>query len=333
MSARQHDVLGIGNALVDILARSDEDFLSQHDIAKGAMQLVDEARADALYAAMGPTTTVSGGSASNTIAGVAALGGKGALIARVRNDYLGAAFAHDLRAMGVAFETKPAQDGPGTGRCFVLVTPDGERSMSTYLGAGQDLGVADIDEAMIAASEIVYLEGYLWDPPQAKAAFLRAADIAHANGRRVALTLSDAFCVDRYRDEFRELIDRKVADIVFANAQELISLYQTGDFDTALNELAKRDVLGIVTRSEKGCVILSKGQRIDIPAAPIDTLVDTTGAGDLFAAGFLYGLAKNAPLETCGRLGAIAAAEVIQHMGARPVADLRQLAAQSGLKF
>lgn len=333
MSAKRHDVLGIGNALVDILARADEAFLGRHHIAKGAMQLVDEARADALYAAMGPTTTVSGGSASNTIAGIAALGGRGALIARVRQDDLGAAFAHDLRAMGVAFPTAPAGDGPGTGRCFVLVTPDGERSMSTYLGAGQNLSPADLDEAMIAASDIIYLEGYLWDPPQAKAAFLRAAEVAHANGGRVALTLSDAFCVDRYRDEFNDLIDRKVVDIVFANAHELISLYQTADFDTALAELAQRDVLGVVTRSEKGCIILNAGERIAVPAAPIETLVDTTGAGDLFAAGFLFGLARSLPLETCGQLGAIAAAEVIQHMGARPVADLRQLVAQSGLKL
>jgi len=333
MSAKRHDVLGIGNALVDILARADETFLGQHHIAKGAMQLVDEARADALYAAMGPTTTVSGGSASNTIAGVAALGGRGALIARVRQDDLGAAFAHDLHAMGVAFPTAAAGDGPGTGRCFVLVTPDGERSMSTYLGAGQDLSPADLDEEMIAASGIVYLEGYLWDPPQAKAAFLRAADVAHANGGRVALTLSDAFCVDRYRDEFNDLIDRKVVDIVFANVHELTSLYQTADFETALTELAKRDVLGVVTRSEKGCVILNDGKRIAVPAAPIETLVDTTGAGDLFAAGFLFGLARNLSLETCGQLGAVAAAEIIQHMGARPVADLRQLVAQSGLKL
>jgi len=333
MSAKRHDVLGIGNALVDILARADEAFLGQHHIAKGAMQLVDEAGADALYAAMGPTTTVSGGSASNTIAGVAALGGRGALIARVRRDDLGAAFAHDLHAMGVAFPTAPAEDGPGTGRCFVLVTPDGERSMSTYLGAGQDLSPADLDEDMIAASDIIYLEGYLWDPPQAKAAFLRAAEVAHASGGRVAITLSDAFCVDRYRDEFNNLIDSKVVDIVFANTHEVTSLYQTADFGTALAELAKRDVLGVVTRSEKGCVILDNGQRIAVPAAPIGTLVDTTGAGDLFAAGFLFGLARNAPLEICGQIGAIAAAEVIQHMGARPVADLKQLIAQSGLKF
>lgn len=332
MTAKQYDVLGIGNALVDILARTDERFLGELQIAKGAMQLVDEARADVIYAAMGPTTTVSGGSASNTIAGIAALGGKGAMIAKVRNDTLGDAYAHDLRSMGVAFTTPPAEDGPGTGRCFVLVTPDGERSMSTYLGAGQNLNPQDLDEAMIAASSIVYLEGYLWDPPQAKAAFLKAAEIAHAHGGRVALTLSDAFCVDRYRDEFRNLIENKVVDIVFANAHELASLYQTSDFETALGELAETDVLGIVTRSEHGCVIVEAGRRVEVSAEPVDELVDTTGAGDLFAAGFLFGLARQAPLDVCGRLGSIAAAEVIQHMGARPLADLKQLVSQSGIK-
>lgn len=333
MSSKRYDVLGIGNALVDILARADEVFLAQNGIAKGGMQLVEESRAEALYAAIGPTTTVSGGSASNTIAGIAALGGRVALIAKVRKDVLGAAFSHDLHAMGVTFTTPAAQDGQGTGRCIVLVTPDGERSMSTYLGAGQHLGPDDLDEELIAASGIVYLEGYLWDPPQAKLAFLRAAEIAHANGGRVALTLSDAFCVDRYRDEFNDLIERNVVDIVFANAHELVSLYQTADLETALAELAKRDVLGVVTRSELGCIVLHRGQRIDVPAEPIDRLEDTTGAGDLFAAGFLFGLARNATLHVCGRLGAIAAAEVIQHIGARPAADLKGLVSQSGLKF
>ncbi|MFC0284495.1 adenosine kinase [Camelimonas abortus] len=331
MAERRYDVLGIGNALVDILARTDEAFLLAHGVAKGSMQLVDERQADALYAAIGATTTVSGGSAANTIAGVAALGGRGALIARVRDDALGATFAHDLRALGVAFSPAPAASGPGTGRCIVLVTPDGERSMSTYLGAGQDLAPDDLDEAMIAAAHIVYLEGYLWDPPQAKAAFLKAAEIAHANGGRVAITLSDAFCVDRYRAEFNELIDRGTVDIVFANESEIRCLYETSSFDTAVDQLAQRAVLGVVTRSEQGCVVLDRGDRVYAPAEPVCKLVDTTGAGDLFAAGFLFGLAQNRPLEVCARLGAIAAAEVIQHMGARPQSDLRQLVIQSGL--
>lgn len=331
MGVWRYDVLGIGNALVDVLARTDEAFLRQHGIAKGSMQLVDQDGADRLYAAIGATTTVSGGSASNTIAGIAALGGTGALIAKVRDDELGAAFAHDLRAMGVAFSTPPAVSGPGTGRCIVLVTPDGERSMSTYLGAGQQLGPDDLDKDMIAAAQIVYLEGYLWDPPQAKVAFLRAADIAHANGGKVAITLSDAFCVDRYREEFRDLIDRRVVDIVFANESELLSLYQTASFDAALESLAQCQVVGIVTRSENGCVVVDGAGRLEAPAEAIDTLVDTTGAGDLFAAGFLFGLARGLPHAVCARLGAIAAAEVIQHMGARPIADLRQLVSQSGL--
>ncbi|GGC51684.1 adenosine kinase [Chelatococcus reniformis] len=331
MTLKRHDVLGIGNALVDILAPADDDFLLAQNVLKGAMQLIDEERAEALYAAMGATVTVSGGSASNTIAGVASFGGRGALIAKVRNDELGKVFAHDLHAIGVTFETAAASEGPATGRCFILVSPDGERTMNTYLGAGQGLGPADIDKAVVDASAIVYLEGYLWDPPEAKLAFLKAAEIAHAGDGRVALTLSDAFCVDRYRDEFLRLVSDGVVDILFANEHELKSLYQTADIDTAVAALRRNPVLGVVTRSEQGSLLVSRDETRAVAACPIDRLVDTTGAGDLFAAGFLVGLAQGADDVTCARLGALAAAEVIQHLGARPERGLKDLATENGL--
>ncbi|HXW49822.1 MAG TPA: adenosine kinase [Xanthobacteraceae bacterium] len=327
----RYDVLAIGNAIVDVLARADDDFLIAQGMRKGGMSLIDEARAQAVYDAMGPAVEMSGGSAANTIVGVAGFGGRTAFIGKLKADGLGQAFSHDICAAGVTFTTPPASDGPSTGRCYVLVTPDGERTMNTYLGAAQDLHPRDIDDDMVAASAITYLEGYLWDPEHAKEAFLRAAAIAHATGRKVALSLSDAFCVDRWRDEFLQLMRSRTVDLIFANEAELRSLYQTADFDSALMALRADIDAAAVTRSEKGCLVLSPDGIEAVPAFPVERVVDTTGAGDLFAAGFLYGLARGADDRTCGRLGALAAAEIIQHLGARPEASLKQLARENGL--
>lgn len=325
------DVLGIGNAIVDVLSTADDDFLLAQGLRKGTMSLVDEARAEELYQAMGPATVVSGGSAANTIIGAASLGCATAFIGKLKSDGSGFAFAHDIRAAKVSYATPFAKDGPATARCLVVVTPDGERTMSTFLGASQNLTETDVDEEAIKEAAIVYLEGYLWDPPAAKAAFVKAAKIARAAKRRVALTLSDSFCVDRYREEFLGLIRSGAVEIVFANESELHALYQTADFDTAVALLREEGVLGAVTRSEQGSLIVTRDEVLAVPAFPVDRIVDTTGAGDLFAAGFLAGLSKNRDLETCARLGAIAAAEVIQHIGARPLRNLRQFAAQNGI--
>jgi adenosine kinase len=331
MTASRYDVLGIGNAIVDVIARAEDDFLVAQGMHKGTMALIDEARAKAIYEAMGPATESSGGSAANTIAGVASFGARAAFVGKVRDDELGRAFAHDIRSIKVAFDTKPATSGPSTARCYIMVTPDGERTMNTYLGAAQDLRPSDIDEAQIAAAEVVYLEGYLWDPPQAKEAFIKASEIAHKNGRRVALTLSDAFCVDRYRGEFLDLIRKGTVDIVFANEHELRSLYETADFAVASMALQKDAKLAVVTRSEKGCVVVMPDRIEAVPAAPIEQVADVTGAGDLFAAGFLVGLARGKDHKTAARLGGLAAAEVIQHIGARPAVSLKALAAENGL--
>ena len=331
MADAKYDVLGIGNAIFDVLVRTDEKFLADHGMTKGGMALIDEARAASIYRDMGPATEISGGSAANTIVGVANLGARAAYVGKVKDDQIGKLYTHDIRAAGVAYDTRPASDGPATGCSYILVTPDGERTMNTYLGAAQDLTVADIDPAQIEASRIVYLEGYLWDPKNAKEAFVKAATIAHGAGRQVALTLSDAFCVDRYRDEFLELMRKGTVDLIFANESELHSLYQTSDFDTALKQLAADTKLGVVTRSEKGCVVASTDGIVAVPAFPIKQLVDTTGAGDLFAAGFLFGLVRNAGHQNAGRFGALAAAEVIQHIGARPLVSLKELAQQNGL--
>lgn len=333
MATIRYDVLGIGNAIVDVIAHADDDFLVRQGMHKGGMALIDEPRAQAIYDAMGPATESSGGSAANTIVGCASFGARAAFVGKVKDDELGHAFAHDIRAAGVAFDTPPASEGPSTARCYILVTPDGERTMNTYLGAAQDLHPNDIVADAIASSAIVYLEGYLWDPPKAKEAFLKAARIAHDAGRKVALTLSDAFCVDRYRDEFLGLIRNKTVDILFANERELHSLYQTADFDTAVKALQTDGRLSVVTRSEKGCVVV-EGARIDaVPAARIDRVVDATGAGDLFAAGFLVGRSRGRDNAAAARLGALAAAEVIQHVGARPEVPLKTLAEQSGLSI
>jgi len=331
MTTAKYDVLGIGNAIFDVLVQTDERFLVDHGMTKGSMALIDEARAASIYRDMGPATEISGGSGANTIVGVAGFGARAAFIGKVKNDQIGGLYTHDIRAAGVAFDTKAAESGPATGCSYILVTPDGQRTMNTYLGAAQDLSPADIDETQIAAARIVYLEGYLWDPKNAKDAFVKAATIAHTAGRQVALTLSDSFCVDRYRDEFLDLMRKGTVDLVFANEAELHSLYQTSDFDAALKQLSADTKLGVVTRSEKGCVVAAKDSVTSVPAFPIDKLVDTTGAGDLFAAGFLYGLVRDASHEMCGKLGALAAAEVIQHIGARPQVALKELAGQNGL--
>jgi sugar/nucleoside kinase (ribokinase family) len=331
MTAAKYDVLGIGNAIFDVLVQTDEHFLEQHGMTKGGMALIDEDRAAAIYRDMGVATEMSGGSAANTIVGVANLGARAAYIGKVRDDQIGRSYAHDIRAAGVAFETKPAAGGPATGCSYILVTPDGERTMNTYLGAAQELMPADIDADQVAASALIYLEGYLWDPKSAKEAFVKAATIAHKAGRQVALTLSDSFCVDRYRGEFLELMRNRTVDLVFANEAELQSLYQTSDFDAALKQLRADTALAVVTRSEKGCVVASKEGVTAVPAFPIKKIVDTTGAGDLFAAGFLFGLSRNVGHEAAGRLGALAAAEIIQHIGARPQVSLKDLARQNGL--
>ena len=333
MASTRFDVLGIGNAIVDVIARTDDDFLVRQDMRKGTMQLIDEPRAASIYDAMGPAVEVSGGSAANTIVGVASLGGRAAFVGKVKDDELGRVFAHDIRAAGVAFATPPASAGPSTARCYVLVTPDGERTMNTFLGAAQDLHPNDIDPDAVAAAQIVYLEGYLWDPPHAKEAFVKAAKIAHGAERDVALTLSDAFCVDRYRAEFLDLIRSGTVDLVFANERELHSLYETADFDTALNALRNDARLAVVTRSEKGCLVVTREETDVVAANRVERVVDATGAGDLFAAGFLVGLSRGVDYRTAARLGALSAAEVIQHLGARPETSLKDLARDNGFEL
>ncbi len=331
------DLLVLGNAIVDLIARTDEAFLAAQGVPKGTMALIDEARAEELYGAMGPTTVVSGGSGANTAVGAAILGAKTGFIGKVRNDELGGLFAHDLKATSVRFNVPAATDGPATARCFILVTPDGERTMNTYLGACQKLSPADLDEGTVASAKVVYLEGYLWDPPAAKEAFRKAVKIAHGAGNAVALTLSDAFCVDRYRDEFLGLIRDGSIDILFANMSELKSLYQTADADTAVAALREerdangRHLLGLVTRSEEGALVVKGGETRAVDAFPVDEVVDTTGAGDLFAAGFLAGHARGLDYAASARLGALAAAEVIEHIGARPQRDLIALARENKL--
>jgi sugar/nucleoside kinase (ribokinase family) len=329
------DVLALGNAIVDVIAQTEDNFLVRHNIAKGAMNLIDEARAELLYGQMGQATIISGGSAANTAAGIASFGSSVGFIGKVKSDAVGAHFSHDIRAAGVTFATKPAIDGPGTARSFIMVTPDGERSMNTYLGACQNLTAADVDETQVRASGIVYLEGYLWDPVDAKEAFRKAADIAHANGSRVALTLSDSFCVDRYRDEFLQLVRSGMVDILFANEHELKSLYGASDFDTSVSALRQdagsKQFLGVVTRSEAGAIAVTRETIVTAPAFPVDRVIDTTGAGDLFAAGFLHGLGRGRDSLTCLKLGALAASEIISHIGARPLVSLANMAQQHGL--
>jgi sugar/nucleoside kinase (ribokinase family) len=330
MTASGFDVLCIGNAIVDVIARVEDNFVSRHGLVKGSMNLIDEARAEQLYGDMGQAIEVSGGSAGNTAAGVASLGGKAAYFGKVKADQLGSIFRHDMRAQGVAFDTAPATDGPATARSFILVTPDSERTMNTYLGACVNFTVADVDRKVVEAAQVTYMEGYLWDRPEAKEAFKLAAKIARAAGRQTSITLSDSFCVERHRDSFLDLI-RNDIDIVFANETEIKSLYQTEDFGAATKAVAADCPIAVVTRSEKGCVVVKGGDILESPAHPVNKVVDVTGAGDLFASGFLYGFTNGRTLYDSARLGSMAAAEVISHLGARPEVKLRTHAETLGL--
>ena len=329
MSECRFDVLGIGNAIVDVLAHVDEEFLIRHDLVKGAMRLIDEVQAERLYESLGPTVEQSGGSAANTIAALASFGCRAAFIGKVRDDQLGEVFAHDIRATGAHFDTPPSTEGPTTARCLVLVTPDGERTMNTWLGAAQNLSPADIDEELVASSAVTYLEGYLWDPPAAKEAFQKAAKIARAAGRKVALSLSDSFCVDRHRESFLELI-RNSVDILFANEAEIKALYQVNNFNDAMHAVRRDCPLAVLTRSAAGSVVALPDDVHVIEAHPVQKVEDATGAGDLFAAGFLAGHARGLGLPEAARLGALAAAEIIRQMGARATRPFREVARENG---
>ncbi len=330
MSEPRYDVIGLGNAIVDVIAPVDDAFLARHGIAKGGMTLIDAFRAQQLEDAIADQTITPGGSAANTIAGLASLGGRGAFVGRVRDDYLGQGFAQGTRAIGVAYDTPFARAGAPTARSVILVTPDGQRSMNTYLGASVEIDEGDVDEAAIAQAGILFVEGYLWDTPSMKAAIRKAIDAAKRAGRLVAFTMSDSFCVGRFREEFVELVETDV-DIVFANEAEIVSLYQTPRFDPAFQQARATGKLWAITRSEKGAVVAQGAAVHLIDATPGVSVVDTTGAGDQFAAGFLYGIARGLGLETAGRLGALAAGEVISHIGPRPAVSLRDLARGSAL--
>ncbi len=321
------DVLGIGNAIVDVLAHAEDRFIEKHGLDKGAMMLVDAEQAENLYQEMGASVECSGGSAANTVAGIASLGGNAAFVGKVKDDQLGGIFSHDIRAVGVDFTTAPASDGPATARCLVLVTPDAQRTMNTYLGACVELTAADIEADAVRQAAVTYLEGYLWDPPAAKEAFLKATRIAREAGRKVSLTLSDTFCVERHREEFLDLVDNHV-DILFANEDEVKALYQVADFDEALQAVRGRAEVIALTRSEQGSVILGGDEVHVVDCEPVDQVIDTTGAGDLYAAGFLYGYTQGRDLHDCGRIAGIAAAEIIGHIGARPETSLAELVAR-----
>jgi len=320
----EYDLVGIGNALVDVVAQTDDAFLDSNELSKGGMMLVDADQSSALYDRMPPGTESSGGSCANTMAGFAALGGNGAYIGKVRDDQFGTVFRHDMQALGCAFDTAAATDGPATGRCLVLVTPDGQRTLNTYLGASQHLSGAAIDKSLIGEAAVLYLEGYLWDPDEARLAMRGAIDAARAAGRKVAFTLSDAFLLNRHGDDFRGLIDDGLIDILFANEAELLGLTGVNDFEAGIAALAPKLPVLVVTRSEKGAVAIAGGERAEVPAQPA-TVLDTTGAGDCFAAGFLHGHVQGKSLSESLTIGAVAAAEVISHYGARPEADLQAL--------
>ncbi len=327
MTGQLYDVCGIGNAIVDVIAQSDDAFLEEQGLRKGAMTLLDLDAATHLYSLMPPGTESSGGSAGNTMAGIASLGGRGVYIGKVADDELGEVFIHDIRAIGVEYHTNPAARSKPTARCLILVTPDAQRTMNTYLGACVDLGPEDIEEDLIRNSKVTYLEGYLWDPPRAKEAFVKACDLAHEADRKVALSLSDAFCVERHRDSFLDLVDGHV-DILFANESEILSLYQTDDFEQASERVRSQVEVAALTRGAAGSVVFAPEGRFEVPAEPVERVIDTTGAGDLYAAGFLYGYTQGRSPAESGRLGSIAAGEVIGHYGARPEVPLAKLAKQ-----
>lgn len=330
MDDARFDVVGIGNAIVDIIGRCNDAFLSKHDLQKGYMRLVDAPQVDKLYGAMGPGEERSGGSAANTIAGLASFGAKAAFIGRVADDQFGKVFAHDIRAVGVSYDTPPAKSGLPTALCLILVTPDGERTMNTFLGASTELGTGEVDAKLIESARVTYLEGYLFDKPEAKQAFNTAAAIAKKAGRKTALTLSDAFCVDRHRNDFRNLVHNGV-DILFANEKEITALFEVNTFADAVTAVRGACEIAVLTRSEEGSVIVTPRATIDIRPEEVSRVVDVTGAGDLYAAGFLYGLTRSLSLADCGRLGSLAAAEVISHIGARPEMPLREIARKEGL--
>ncbi len=321
------DVVGVGHAIVDVLAHADEDFLARHELAKGSMTLVDAGQAERLHAEMTSPVECSGGSAANTMVGLASLGADCAYVGKVCDDEAGLVFRRDIREAGVEFATEPSAAGQPTGRCLVLVTPDAQRTMATFLGASANVAPADIDPGLVENARITYLEGYLWDPAPAKQAFLQASAIAHAAGRKIALSLSDSFCVDRHRGEFRELVANHV-DILFANEDEVISLFDCADFDSALREVRGACEIAALTRGSAGSVVVRGDDLLRVDAAAVEQVVDTTGAGDLYAAGFLYGICREMNLEECARIGGLAAAEVIGHFGARPRVTLRDLVAQ-----
>lgn len=325
MSQPSTQVIAIGNAIVDVMAPCDDALIEQLGLVRGGMTLVDTARAHELYSAMGPAREISGGSAANTLAGLAALGSSCAFIGQVADDQLGEVFAHDIRAGGIRFETPARAGDPPTARCLIFVTPDGQRTMNTFLGASQFLPASQLDEAAIADAQVLYLEGYLWDPEEPRAAMRRAIAAARGAGRKVAFTLSDAFVIDRHGDDFRAMIDAGEIDILFANHIELAALTGQEDFHAGIDALKEKVPTLVVTRSEKGAVAAQGGQLYEVPAEPIDHVVDTTGAGDLFAAGFLHGHVEGRTPAECLRLGAICAAEIISHYGARPEADLKEL--------
>jgi sugar/nucleoside kinase (ribokinase family) len=330
MTDCRFDVLTIGNAIVDVIAKVEDDFVTLENLVKGSMNLIDETRAETLYAHMGPATEVSGGSAGNTAAGIASFGARAAYFGKVRNDQLGRIFSHDMTAQGVHFASEPATEGPATARSFILVTPDGERTMNTYLGACVNLDPSDIDASVVRDTRITYMEGYLYDKPAAMEAFREASRVARSANRLTAITLSDSFCVERHRAEFLDLIRRQI-DIVFANETELKSLYQTQNYAGAVDAIRNDCAVAVLTRSEKGSMVVRGNETVEVQAYPVKQVMDVTGAGDLYASGFLYGFTRDFDLARCARLGGLAAAEVISHVGARPLVSLRELALQEGL--
>lgn len=324
---KSYDVVGIGNAIVDVLVQANDDLIDNFELTKGTMALVDEAQAERLYASVGPGLETSGGSAANTLAGVAQLGGRAGFIGRVRNDQLGGIFTHDIRSVGARFDTPAATEGPSTARCLILVTPDAQRTMCTYLGASVGLDPADLDLDMVAQAKVLYLEGYLWDSDEAKAAFITAAEVARAHGGEVALSLSDAFCVERHRESFQELVDGHV-DILFANEMEITALYKANSFEEAADQVRGRCKLAALTRSEEGSVVLNGAGTHSVAPFQLGPLLDTTGAGDLYAAGFLHAYTQGQSVDECGRLGSLCAGQVVTQLGPRPQGSLKQLVAQ-----